>query len=256
MNTVKIRNIEIGSGLPKICAPIVGTTKDDIMAEAENIGRLPVDIAEWRVDWFEHAFNFSKVEDVLRDLRTALGETPLLMTFRTSNEGGEKSIKPDDPDDYAELILSASESGYVDMVDVEVFIGTDIVKEIIAVAHNAGVKVIGSNHDFNKTPDKDEIVERLRKMQDLGVDIPKIAVMPKGMKDVVTLLAATEEMHREFADRPIVTISMSEAGVLSRICGEAFGSAITFGAAKNVSAPGQMEVNDLSAAIILLHEYL
>ena len=49
MNTVKIRNIEIGSGLPKICAPIVGTTKDDIMAEAENIGRLPVDIAEWRV---------------------------------------------------------------------------------------------------------------------------------------------------------------------------------------------------------------
>ena len=142
------------------------------------------------------------------------------------------------------------------MVDVEVFIGTDIVKEIIAVAHNAGVKVIGSNHDFNKTPDKDEIVERLRKMQDLGVDIPKIAVMPKDMKDVITLLAATEEMHREFAYRPIVTVSMSEAGVLSRICGEAFGSAITFGAAKNVSAPGQMGVNDLSTAIKLLHEYL
>ena len=175
------------------------------------------------------------------------------MTFRTSNEGGEKSIKYDD---YAELVIRAAETGYVDMVDVEVFIGTDIVKEIIAGAHNAGVKVIGSNHNFNKTPDKDEIVERLRKMQDLGVDIPKIAVMPKGMKDVVTLLAATEEMHREFADRPIVTISMSEAGVLSRICGEAFGSAVTFGAAKNVSAPGQMEVNDLSAAIKLLHEYL
>ena len=67
MNTVKIRNIEIGSGLPKICAPIVGTTKEDIMAEAENIESLPVDITEWRVDWFEHAFNFSKVEDVLKD---------------------------------------------------------------------------------------------------------------------------------------------------------------------------------------------
>lgn len=253
MNTVKIRNIEIGSGLPKICAPIVGTTKEDIMADAENIGRLPVDIAEWRVDWFEHACDFSKVEDVLKDLRAILGEIPLLMTFRTSNEGGEKSIKPDN---YAEFIVSASETGYVDMVDVEVFIGTDIVKEIIAVAHNAGVKVIGSNHDFNKTPDKDEIVEMLRKMQDLGVDIPKIAVMPKDMKDVITLLAATEEMHREFADRPIVTVSMSETGVLSRICSEAFGSAITFGAAKNVSAPGQMGVNDLSTAIKLLHEYL
>ena len=253
MNTVKIRNIEIGSGLPKICTPIVGATKEDILLEAENIGSLPVDIAEWRVDWFEHACDFSKVEDVLKDLRTVLGETPLLMTFRTSNEGGEKSIKPDD---YAELVIRAAETGCVDLVDVEVFIGTDIVKEILAGAHNAGVKVIGSNHDFNKTPDKDDIVERLRKMQDLGVDIPKIAVMPKDMKDVITLLAATEEMHREFADRPIVTVSMSEAGVLSRICGEAFGSAITFGAAKNVSAPGQMGVNDLSTAIKLLHEYL
>ena len=253
MNTVKIRNIEIGSGLPKICAPIIGATKEDILVEAENIGSLPIDIAEWRVDWFEYAFNFSKVEGILKDLRRALGETPLLVTFRTSNEGGEKSNKPDD---YAEFIVSASETGYVDLVDVEVFIGTDIVKEIIAGAHNAGVKVIGSNHNFNKTPDKDEIVERLRNMQELGVDIPKIAVMPKGMKDVITLLAATEEMHREFADRPIVTVSMSETGVLSRICGEAFGSAITFGAAKNVSAPGQMGVNDLSAAIILLHEYL
>ena len=253
MNTVKIRNIEIGSGLPKICAPIIGATKEDILVEAENIGSLPVDIAEWRVDWFEYAFNFSKVEDVLKDLRRALGETPLLVTFRTSNEGGEKSIKPDD---YAEFIVSASETGYVDLVDVEVFIGTDIVKEIIAGAHNAGVKVIGSNHNFNKTPDKDEIVERLRKMQDLGVDIPKIAVMPKDMKDVITLLAATEEMYREFADRPIVTVSMSETGVLSRICGEAFGSAITFGAAKNISAPGQMGVNDLSIALKFLHEHL
>ena len=253
MNTVKIRNIEIGSGLPKICAPIIGATKEDILVEAENMGSLPVDIAEWRVDWFENVFDFSKVKDTLKDLRAVLGETPLLMTFRTSNEGGEKSIKPDD---YAELVIRAAETGYVDLVDVEVFIGTDIVKEIIAGAHNAGVKVIGSNHDFNKTPDKDEIVERLRKMQDLGVDIPKIAVMPKDIKDVITLLTATEEMYREFADRPIVTVSMSETGVLSRICGEAFGSAITFGAAKNVSAPGQMEVNDLSIALKFLHEHL
>ena len=32
----------------------------------------------------------AKVEDVLKDLRTVLGNIPLLMTFRTSKEGGEK----------------------------------------------------------------------------------------------------------------------------------------------------------------------
>ncbi|MGO0916205.1 type I 3-dehydroquinate dehydratase [Clostridioides difficile] len=39
-----------------------------------------------------------------------------------------------------------------------------------------------------------------------------------------------------YADRPIITMSMSGMGVISRLCGEIFGSALTFGAAKSVSA--------------------
>ena len=92
-------------------------------------------------------------------------------------------------------------------------------------------------------------MERLRKMQELGADIPKIAVMPQSAKDVLTLLSATDEMVTKYADRPIITMSMAGTGLLSRLCGEVFGSAITFGAAKKASAPGQMEVNDLSAVL-------
>ena len=33
MNTVKIRDIEIGTGAPKIIVPIVGVTKEDIIEE-------------------------------------------------------------------------------------------------------------------------------------------------------------------------------------------------------------------------------
>ena len=250
---MKIRNVEIGSGVPKICVPIVGVTKEDILAEAKSFDKIPVDVVEWRVDWFENVFDFSKVKDTLKDLRAVLRDTPLLMTFRTSKEGGEKSIECDD---YVMFNIKVAETGYVDLIDVEVFTGDDIVKKIIAGAHNAGVKVIASNHDFDKTPDKDDIISRLRKMQDLGADILKIAVMPTNKKDVLTLLAATEEMYSDYADRPIVTISMSETGVLSRICGEAFGSAIAFGAAKSASAPGQMGVNDLNTVLKLLHDYL
>ena len=35
MNTVKIRDIEIGAGAPKIIVPIVGITKEDIIEEAK-----------------------------------------------------------------------------------------------------------------------------------------------------------------------------------------------------------------------------
>jgi hypothetical protein len=40
MNTVKVRNIEIGSGVPKICVSIVGVTKDEIIAEAKTFDSI------------------------------------------------------------------------------------------------------------------------------------------------------------------------------------------------------------------------
>ena len=253
MNTVKVRNIEIGAGIPKICVPIVGVTKEEIIAEAKTFDSIPVDVVEWRVDWFENVFEFDKVEDVLKDLREALGETPILFTFRTSKEGGEKAIEPEP---YKELNIQAAKSGYVDLVDVEVFTGYVIVQEIIENAHACGVKVVASNHDFDKTPEKDEIVRRLQKMQELNADIPKIAVMPTCKKDVLTLLSATEEMYTNYADRPIITMSMAGTGVISRLCGEVFGSALTFGAAKKASAPGQMGVEDLKTVLELLDKSL
>lgn len=250
MNAVKVRNTVIGEGMPKICVPIVGVTKEAILDEARAITKLPADVVEWRIDWFENVFDFDKLVDVLKDLREALGDMPLLMTFRTSKEGGEKAIEDEV---YADINIRAAQTGYVDLVDVEVFTGDEIVKKIIDGAHAAGVKVVASNHDFFKTPDKDDIVGRLRKMQDLGADIPKIAVMPQNKKDVLTLLAATEEMANEYADRPIITMSMAGTGVISRLAGEVFGSALTFGAAAKASAPGQMGVEDLKQVLTLLH---
>ena len=78
--------------------------------------------------------------------------------------------------------------------------------------------------------------------------------MPQNKRDVLTLLAATEEMVTDYADRPIITMSMAGTGVISRLCGEIFGSSMTFGAAKKASAPGQMGVADLSTVLNLLHK--
>ena len=251
MHTVKVRNIEIGTGAPKIIVPIVGVTKEEILSAARSFDAIPIDVVEWRVDWFEGVFDFARTEDVLKELRDILGDTPLLMTFRTSKEGGEKDI---DADAYKELNIKAAKTGYVDFVDVEIFTGDKIVSEIIDAVHAAGVKVIASNHDFDKTPAKSDIIYRLRKMQDMGADIPKIAVMPQSKKDVLTLLAATEEMTSCYADRPIITMSMAGTGVISRLCGEVFGSSMTFGAAGKASAPGQMGVEDLNTVLALLHD--
>ena len=253
MNTVKVRNIEIGSGVPKICVPIVGVTKDEIIAEAKTFDSIPVDVVEWRVDWFEDVFDTDKVLDVAKDLQTVLKDTPILFTFRTAKEGGEKAISNED---YKALNMAVAKSGYVDLIDVEAFTGEEIVKSMIQEAHSYGVKVIASNHDFDATPEKDEIVRRLRMMQDYGADIPKMAVMPRNKQDVLTLLSATLEMSEQFAARPIITMSMAGTGVVSRLTGETFGSALTFGAATKASAPGQINVNELAQVLDIIHKSL
>lgn len=252
-NTVKVRDLEIGAGKPKIIVPIVAKTKEDAVAQADALKDLPVDVVEWRADWFDGVDDFSQVEDLLKALRNSLGNMPILLTFRTSKEGGEKAISNED---YEALNLSAAASGLVDLVDVEIFTGDDVVRRIIDGAHEKGVKVVASNHDFFKTPDKDDIVSRLVKMQEMGADIPKIAVMPTCDTDVLTLLDATQEMANEKADRPIITMSMASKGMISRLCGEVFGSSMTFGAAAKASAPGQMGVKDLDVVLTTLHNSL
>jgi len=46
---------------------------------------------------------------------------------------------------------------------------------------------------------------------------------------------------------------MAGTGVISRLAGEVFGSALTFGAAKKASAPGQIAVADLLSVLNILH---
>ncbi len=250
MTSININDMIIGKGIPKIIVPIVEKTKEEIIQKAKDFKEIHFDLVEWRVDFYEDVFNIPKVIDTLKELKSELDTTPLIFTFRTKNEGGEKTIAAEE---YIALNKAAAESGCVDIIDVEIFMGDEVVKENIKNIHDAGIFVIGSNHDFIKTPDKDEIISRLRKMQEMDADIPKIAVMPNSEEDVITLLSATNEIHKKYADRPIITMSMGPLGVISRVTGELFGSSMTFGAVGQVSAPGQLHVEDLSFALQIIH---
>ena len=250
MNTVKVRNLEIGAGMPKICVPVVGKTTSEILENAERAVQAKPDVVEWRADWYEEVFAFASVEYVLCNLREILGEIPLLFTFRTQAEGGEQTIKKAEYQELNEMVIR---TGIADVIDAELSAGEEIVEVLIRTAHSCGVKVVVSNHDFEKTPAKEEMIARLQKMQALGADLPKIAVMPREKKDVLRLLAATLEMAEMYADRPIITMSMAKDGAVSRMCGEVFGSALTFGAVGQTSAPGQIETEKLREILKVFH---
>lgn len=246
-----IKNVTIGEGIPKVIVPLVGETKEKILQEAEFVKGLQPDIVEWRVDIYEQVENVEAVTSLITALRKVFTDELLLFTFRSHKEGGNKEISDAY---YVELNQAAILTRNIDLVDVELFNEQANVKAILSTAKANSVFVIMSNHDFDKTPAKEEIISRLRKMQEYGADIPKIAVMPTSTADVITLMDATNTMKSQYADRPFMTMSMGGTGVLSRLAGEVFGSALTFGAGKKASAPGQIPVGELKAVLEILHK--
>lgn len=251
MRNVEVKNLVIGQGAPKIIVSLMGKDVAAIASEAQYYKGVDLDIVELRIDHLDDVKSIDNVKKAAKQLRSIITDKPILFTFRTAKEGGEKEISAAD---YIALNKAMIDTGDVDMIDLELFTGDELVKSTIEHAHAKGVKVVMSNHDFHKTPAKEEIVSRLRKMQELGADIPKIAVMPQGKDDVLTLLSATVEMYEKYADRPIITMSMSKDGVVSRLTGEVFGSAATFGAAKKASAPGQIDVKDLRSVLSIFNK--
>ncbi len=250
-NVIEIRDIKIGEGIPKICVPIVEISRENILKKAREIKFIEADMVEWRGDYFENINQWDEVNKILLCIRDILENTPILFTFRRLEEGGKVEISKDH---YLQLNKRVVNTKLVDLIDVELLIGEDVIKDIVTEANNNKVKVIISNHDFNKTPAEDEIISRLCKMQSLGSDISKIAVMPQNQEDVLILLKATEKMVRNYADRPVITMAMSGLGAISRISGELFGSSVTFGSVGEGSAPGQIQVEELKNILRVLHE--
>ena len=247
---VEVRNIKLGEGMPKVCVPIMGKNNEELIREIQGLKNLKIDLIEWRMDYHQDVTDKEKMQEVAKLLRTELGDMPLLATFRSKKEGGEKELATNS---YMELNKAIVATGVIDLIDVELLTGDELVREMVSLAHKQGVKVIISNHDFLKTPSQEEMISRLCKMQELGADLPKIAVMPQDPEDVLTLLSATYEMTTKYADRPIIAMAMKGMGIVSRLAGEIFGSAVTFGAAGKASAPGQLPVEELVHVLETIH---
>jgi 3-dehydroquinate dehydratase I len=247
VRTVRIGEITIGDGAPAVIVPVLGATVTELSTQVARLAGSQIDVVEWRVDHFAGLRDTPAVVEAAHALRQLLGPVPLLVTCRTSAEGGAADLSADA---YGDLLSVLAASGTADLIDVEY--RRSGAASAVETAHRHAVPVIASNHDFSSTPPSDEIVSRLRAMQDLGADVAKIAVMPRTRADVLTLLSATRVMAEEHARIPIVTMSMGALGAVSRIAGHLFGSAATFAAAGAASAPGQLDVDDVRTVLGIL----
>lgn len=247
---MNIKGKEIGKGRPCVCVPIMGRTQQEIIEEALELKESNVDIVEWRVDAFADYKNYNAIREVLQKVAPILKEKIFLYTFRTKAQGGMGVVTTEELEDIHDL---AAESGCVDLLDLEYFEETyPMIK--IRKLQEKGVKIVASHHDFVETPEREVMKMLLENMCAGNADIVKIAVMPQTEEDVLSLLSVTNEFYRENPDTPIISMSMGKLGMISRLCGEVFGSCVTFAANKESSAPGQMKVEKVMDIVEFLHE--
>ncbi len=241
MREVNVGNLTFGIGKMKICVPVCAKTLEEALGAVREIRKTPADLIEWRLDYFE--------EDILCAAQTVLeaaGKLPVLCTFRTKAEGGEREIGPAA---YFALNEALASLG-APMLDLELMLceaHPALAGQAISALHKKGAVVVLSNHDFEKTPPRAELVDRYKRMLALGGDLPKIAVMPQNQRDVMVLLSAMNEASA--ACGPLIGISMGELGKLTRVRGGAFGSVMTFASKGKASAPGQIDAETLASML-------
>ncbi|WP_457575633.1 type I 3-dehydroquinate dehydratase [Desulfomarina sp.] len=246
---IDVGNTVIGGERPLVCLPLMAELKDQLLQEAEDLISMGPDLLEWRVDAYRDVENTRLCLDVLEELRAVTGTVPLIFTCRTDEEGGLRKI---DREKRLELFEAVAASGKVDLIDVELCNGKDFLEAAKKIANANGIFLIFSYHNFTDTPGESFMYSKLLEGQAAGADIVKLAVMPHDTGDVLSLLNVTNRARDKGVDIPVVTMSMGQLGVISRLAGGLFGSDITFAAGRKASAPGQLSFDDLRNGMNLL----
>jgi 3-dehydroquinate dehydratase-1 len=240
-----------GARFPAIGAPLVGRSREALLAEAAVVAAKKPDLIEWRVDFFQGIADASAVAELAGRIKQASDGIPVLFTCRWSCEGGEKIALS-----QAEVVglhRTVCESGQVDLIDFEMSNEPGQVRQIREVSRANATQLILSFHDFQRTPGVEQLKQRFAQAEQLGADVAKVAVMPRDMQDVLLLLTATLQSSQTLRI-PLVSMAMGGLGAVTRLCGGPFGSALSFAVGQSASAPGQMPIEDLETGLAILRK--
>lgn len=201
-----------------VCATVSAPTLDSLVAERRRVEPM-ADLVELRLDGLPTI-----------DVRTAIGgsKKPVIVTCRPRWEGG----RFDGSEEERHRILAAAVSSDADYVDIEWRSGFEDL-----VLARGGRGIILSLHRFDGMPR--DLVNRVRAMAAIGVDVVKVAVQPEQLSDLLAL----HKLHTQFPDQAMVIIGLGTRGLPTRVLACRFGSIWTYAGAEEAS--GQLSLSEL-----------
>lgn len=254
MKEISVKDVVIRDGAFNICVTL---TPDSLQCLEEDLMELKgknFDLIEWRADYLQnHTDRLTAIsEGIMRISRNHPGK-PLIFTFRWHEEGGRTPLSPQELLETRKLAL---ESGKIHLLDIEYYwmenepyaSMVEEYEELLLKAKAAGIRCILSWHDFQKTPEEDELKEILSAQVRLGADICKISTYARSKEEAERIMAVSQTAS-VVMDVPHILLAMGEKGTITRYDRRRTKTSITYAPLKGASAPGQLSLDDLHAKL-------
>jgi 3-dehydroquinate dehydratase type I len=196
----------------------------------KTIEKVPV--AEIRLDMTE--FNMEQIDKIFRLPKK------LIATVRPGKYSQE---------DQMAKLKAAIDAG-AGYIDLEYEAPEAYKKELLDYAHQRNTDVIISYHNFEETPEPEELIKIIRDCFAQGADVAKTATMVKTNKDNAKIMSVCNEPGRKIA------FGMGEMGTLTRVIAPFLGAEFTFASMDDglATAPGQIPFSKIKALISAVEE--
>jgi len=221
-----------------ICLTTTENTLTKALKQVER-NKSYIDMVELRLDLLEEG------ELASAQIFPRLCALPTIATYRRVCDGGKSQMSDKARMTNLRKIVLQGDFSYVDIEE-------DVKKSDLKIKgeedspkydfenelKQKGIKIIRSFHDMEKLPAN--LFSLVTKLAKKG-DIPKVAVTPNTIIDVVTLFKMNEEL-KDIKEK--IIIGMGDFGVCTRILYKKVGSMLTF-ASEDEIAPGQLSAKTL-----------
>jgi 3-dehydroquinate dehydratase type I len=211
------------------CIPIIAKDTEEAIRKMAEAGRL-ADVLEIRLDLMD-SFD-------VKAIVSAAGK-PVLITYRSVNEGGKGDAGPEKSAGY---LISAIEAG-ADFVDLELTTPPEIRGRILRRAGKT--KIVVSTHITSGTPSGDELEKIYTSSIAAGGDIIKIVTMAGKWEDNLGILELVSRAKKDGIR--IISFCMGPLGRMSRVFSLFLGACMTFASLEpgQESANGQISIDKM-----------
>lgn len=207
------------------CVSVTGETPGSMLAALESSLEMS-EYAELRLDFLSR----DQVGSLMELAAPYMNRT--VCTLRPAAEGGRFGGAESE-----RIRLLEEISGYGPyMLDVELA----AIQDNHGLLDRLGADILVSWHDFEGTPEPDELRRRLEAMRQYSSNV-KMAVMARDTRDVATVLG----LYAFKGDATLVAFAMGKAGRFSRLCSLYLGSPFTYVSLGTAVAPGQYSLEEI-----------